>query len=101
MWEEPRDFEELQGVLGRWRVRGPTGVMKVGVQEMRTLGTENLNFVPRAPACFRDSGWILQIYGVWVFLGGSFLTQYLKYPAEALMEFINLVVTLGQALELN
>lgn len=44
---------------------------------MRTLGTENVNFVPTAPTYISDSGGILQTSGVWVFLGRSSLTPYL------------------------
>ena len=43
MWEEPGDFEELEGVLDHWKVEDMLGVVEVGVQEMRTLGLENLN----------------------------------------------------------
>lgn len=44
------------------------------MQEIRTLGTENLNFILRVLICINDSGGILETSGVRVFLCRSFLT---------------------------
>lgn len=46
----------------------------MGVQEIRTLGTENLNFILRILICISDSGGILEASGVRVSLCGSYLT---------------------------
>lgn len=39
----------------------------MGVQEIRTLGTENLNFILRVLICINDSGGILETPGLGFF----------------------------------